>query len=299
MDSLTELYCVVDDFYQAFEQSWKQRLLSSGERKRWRRTGISISEIMTLVVLFHQLRHRQFKIFYLDYVHRHLRREFPHLPSYSRMISLLPRCAVPMAALFDVLKGRCTGLSIIDATPLAVCDNLRIRGHRVFGGIAARGKTSTGWFFGMKLHLVINHLGELLDIKVTPGNIDDRKPVPGLCAGLFGKLYGDKGYISQALRQKLRAVGIDLFTKVRKNMKPIAHSGFDQAMLKKRSLIETVIDELKNLCQIEHTRHRSPVNFTVNLLGGIAAYCLQPNKPRLPVTKIDHLERGYDTLIRN
>jgi len=70
-------------------------------------------------------------------------------------------------------------------------------------------------------------------------------------------------------------------------------------MLKKRSLIETIIDELKNLCQIEHTRHPSPVNFTVNLLGGIAAYCLQPNKPRLPVTKIDHLERGYDTLIRN
>lgn len=204
-----------------------------------------------------------------------------------------------MAALFDLLKGRCTGLSIIDATPLAVCDNLRIRGHRVFVGIAARGKTSTGWFFGMKLHLVINHLGELLDIKVTPGNTDDRKPVPGLCATLSGKLYGDKGYISQALRQKLKVLGIDLVTKVRKNMKPIAHSLFDQAMLKRRSLIETVIDELKNLCQIEHTRHRSPVNFTVNLLGGIAAYCLQPNKPRLPVTEIAHLESGYDTLIRN
>jgi len=215
------------------------------------------------------------------------------------MISLLPRCAVPMAALFDVLKGRCTGLSIIDATPLAVCDNLRIRGHRVFTGIAARGKTSTGWFFGMKLHLVIHHLGELLDIKITPGNTDDRKPVPGLCACLFGKLYGDKGYISQVLRQKLRAVGIDLVTKVRKNMKPIPHSGFDQVRLKKRSLIETVIDELKNLCQIEHTRHRSPVNFTVNLLGGIAAYCLQPNKPRLPVTKIAHLERGSGALIQN
>ena len=283
MESITELYCLIDDFYQVFEESWKHHVLMNGQRKRWRMTGISLPEMMTLVVLFHQLRHRQFKVFYLTYVQRHLRSEFPRLPSYTRMVALLPRCTAPMAALFETLKGRCTGLSIVDATPLAVCDNLRIRRHRVFRGLAARGKSSTGWFFGFKLHLVINHRGELLDMKLTPGNTDDRKPVPSLCATLFGKLYGDKGYIGKALHEKLLTRGVDLVTKVRKNMKPVLRSLFDQAILKRRSLIETVIDELKNLCQIEHTRHRSPVNFTVNLLGGVVAYCLMPNKPCLPV----------------
>lgn len=107
--------------------------------------------------------------------------------------------------------------------------------------------------------------------------------MPSSCAALFGKLYGDKGYISHWLREKLRLDGVDLITKVRKNMQPVAHSAFDQAVLKRRSLIETVIDELKNLCQIEHTRHRSIANFLVNLMGGIVAYCLMPNKPRLPI----------------
>jgi hypothetical protein len=286
MDSLVELFCLIDDFCQEFEPHWKRHLLTQGQKKRWRRSALSLSELMTLIVLFHQLRHRQFKRFYLDYVCRHLGAEFPHLPSYSRLVELMPRCAAPLAALFELLKGRCTGLSILDSTPLAVCDNLRIRRHRVFRGLAARGKSSTGWFYGFKLHLTINHRGELLSIKLTPGNVDDRKPVPSLCAALFGKLYGDKGYISKWLREKLRLDGVDLITKVRKNMKPVAHSAFDQAILKRRSLIETVIDELKNLCQIEHTRHRSVANFLVNLMGGIVAYCLMPNKPHLPIQEV-------------
>ena len=149
--------------------------------------------------------------------------------------------------------------------------------------MAARGKSSTGWFFGFKLHLVINHLGELLGVRLTPGNVDDRKPLCDFAERLFGKLYADKGYIAQWLTTFLKDLGIDFVTKVRKNRKPVALDPFDQAMLRQRSLVETVIDELKNLCQIEHTRHRSPINFAVNLLAGLVAYCLMPNKPRLPL----------------
>jgi transposase len=246
MDGLFELFCLIDDFCQEFEPHWKQHLLTQGQKKRWRRSIVSLSEVMTLVVLFHQLRHRQFKRFYLDYACQHLCAEFPYLPSYSRLVELMPRCAAPLAALFEWRKGRCTGLSILDSMPLAVCVNLRIRRHRVFRGLAARGKSSTGWFYGFKLHVIINHRGELLSIKLTPGNVDDRKPVPSLCAALFGKLYGDKGYISQWLREKLRLGGVDLITKVRKNMQSVAHSAFDQAILKRRSLIETVIDVISN-----------------------------------------------------
>lgn len=189
MDSLTETFCI-DDFCRQFEPAWHKRLLQSGPKKRRRRCGLCLAELMTLAVLFHQLRFRQFKSFYLNYACRHLRAEFPGLPSYQRVVELMPRCAAPLAALFECLKG---GLSIVDATSISVCDNKRIKRHRVFKGMAARGKTSMGWFFGFKLHAVINSKGELVRIPLTPGNVNDRKPVPALCQGLFGLLFGDKG----------------------------------------------------------------------------------------------------------
>lgn len=287
MDNLTEIYCLMDDFCKEFEPWLNRHLLANGQCKRIRAAGLSMAELMTLVILFHQIRYRQFKAFYLYHVCMHLRREFPGLPSYNRCLELLPRCAAALAALFEVLKGRCTGISIVDSTPLAVCDNLRIKRHRVFKGIAQRGKSSTGWFFGFKLHAVINHMGELLNIHITPGNVDDRAPVPNMVENFFGKLYGDKGYISKKLTERLQNIGVDLVTKVRRNMKPAQHTPFDAVLLRQRNLIETVFDELKNLSQIEHSRHRSVNNFIVNLLGGIIAYCLMPNKPTLP------LQRAY------
>lgn len=281
MDSLTELFCQIDDFCRDFEPAWERRLLTAGVKKRQRQTGLSLSELMTLVVLFHQLRFRQFKSFYLFYALPHLRREFPELPGYAHCVALLPRCAAPLAALFAALKGQCDGVSIVDATALAVCDNRRIPRHRVFEGLAARGKTSMGWFFGFKLHLAVNAKGELLNVRLTPGSTDDRKPVPGLCEGLFGLLFGDKGYISKDLAKTLEEQGLALVTTVKKNMKPVPRTDFEKAILRRRSLVETVIDELKNLCQIEHTRHRSVANFLVNLMAGIVAYCLADDKPSL------------------
>ena len=165
-----------------------------------------------------------------------------------------------------------------------MCHNLRIGRHKVFAGLAARGKSSTGWFFGFKLHAVINHVGELLAIRLTPGNVDDRQPLLQFVDRLFGKLYADKGYLAKWLTEFLQSHGVELVTKLKKRMKPVQRSAFDETLLRRRSLIETVIDELKNLCQIEHTRHRSPANFVVNLLAGIVAYCLMPTKPRLPLT---------------
>lgn len=283
MDSLTELFCAIDDFCQDFEPEFEKSLLSDGTRQRQRATGLSLSEMMCLLILFHQLRYRQLKCFYVYHVRLWLRKEFPKAPTYARFVELMKRCIVPFVALFQSLKGQCTGLSIVDSTPLAVCDNLRIKRHKVFKGMAERGKSSTGWFFGFKLHTVINHQGELIAVSLTPGNVDDRKPVSDLCKQVLGKLYGDRGYLSKALTAKLRDKGVELITKVRKNMKPVALSAFDQAVLQQRSVIETVFDQLKNLCQIEHTRHRSWANFMVNLLSGLVAYCLQPQKPSLSV----------------
>jgi len=285
MDKTTELFCLIDDFCQHFETLLAQRLLDerSDKRRRHRECEMSLSEMTTIVVLFHTMRGRQFKEFYRGIVCRFMTAEFPRRLSYTRFVALMPRCAVVLAALFATLKGACTGLSIADATPLAACHNLRIQRHKVFKGIAQRGKSSTGWFYGFKLHAVINQRGELLAVKVTPGNVDDRKGLLALTSGLFGKLYADKGYVGKEFVHKMKDKGIDLVTRVRKNMKAVVHSEFDRVLLRKRSLVETVFDELKNLCQIEHTRHRSLSNFAVNLMAGIVAYCLQPVKPRIAV----------------
>jgi hypothetical protein len=112
--------------------------------------------------------------------------------------------------------------------------------HRVFAGLARRGKTSVGWFFGFKLHLVFNDRGELLNMQLTPGNIDDREPVPDLVQELFGKLFADKGYISQALGQRLRETcGLQLITQLKKNMKNRLLPLADKLLLRKRAIVET------------------------------------------------------------
>ena len=289
MESLTELFCLMDDFCRRFEPAWERHRLTLGTQKRLRRSELSLSELMTLAVLFHQLRFRQFKSFYLGYACRHLRAAFPKLPSYNRCVELLPRCAVPLAVLFKALKGPCDGVSIADATALAVCDNRRIARHRVFKGSAGRGKTSMGWFYGFKLHAIINSKGELIRLKLTSGNVDDRKPMPTLCKGLFGHLFADKGYIAQWLTKELAGQAIQLITPLKKNMKTVPRTAFEKALLRRRSLIETVFDELKNLCQLEHTRHRSVSNFVVNLMAGILAYCLSDNKPTLKLMRVKAL----------
>jgi hypothetical protein len=213
MDSLTELFCLIDDFCRVFEPAFEQRLLAAGQKKRRRPCELSLAEQMTLLVLFHQLRFRQFKAFYVNYVCRHLRAEFPRLPSHPRCVELMPHCIVPLTTLFQALRGECDGVAIVDSTALAVCDNRRFHSHRVFENHAARGKTSTGGFYGFKLHLIINSQGELLRIQLTPGNTDDRKPLPELCEGLFGQLFADKGYVAQWLTETLASQGIQLITK--------------------------------------------------------------------------------------
>jgi hypothetical protein len=283
MDSLIELFCDVDDFCQSVVPIWQKQMLSAGEIQRQRERSLSMSEIITLLIHFHQSHYRNFKAYYTEYVLVRLRREFPSLVSYNRFVEFTPSVLLILCAyLRTSCLGTCTGISFIDSTALAVCENPRIHSHKVFAGLAQRGKTSTGWFFGFKLHLIFNDRGELLNLLLTPGNLDDRKPVPKMVQKLFGKLFGDKGYISKTLRDELlRTFSVQLVTGVRSNMKNTLMPLMDKILLRKRAIIETIIDQLKNISQIEHSRHRSPANFLVNLICGLIAYCRQPKKPSL------------------
>ena len=212
-------------------------------------------------------------------------REFPNALSYSRLVHILPSVLVPLCVYLTGRRGRQTGISFIDATSIVVCHNRRIHSHKVFKQLATRGKTSTGWFFGFKLHLVVNDQGELLAFQITPGHVDDRQPVPKLTRGLTGKLFGDKGYISKKLFESLLDHNLQLITKLRKNMKNKLMLLEDKLLLRKRALIETINDQLKNISQIEHTRHRSVANFMVNIIAGLIAYTWQPKKPSLALNQ--------------
>ncbi len=282
MLSLLELFVSVDGFCQAFLPFWERKLLEDGSRKRQRAGRLRVSEIMTIIIYFHQSQYRNFKAYYIQHVCQHLHAEFPKLVSYERFVILMPSVLGPLSAYLQSLYGRCHGLSFIDSTTLLVCDNHRIHTHKVFAEFAQRGKGPMGWFYGFKLHLVINECGELLACQITPGNVDDRKPVPTLSKRLFGKLIADRGYISQALYEQLwETFGVQLITKLRKNMKNRLLLLIDKLLLRKRAIIESVVDQLKNISQIEHTRHRSSTNCFINIIAGLIAYCHQPKKPSL------------------
>ena len=243
-----------------------------------------MSEVMTIIIYFHQSQYRNFKAYYTEHVCEYLRAEFPNLVTYERFVVLMPSAFGPLSAYLKSLYGRCSGISFIDSTALGVCNNHRIHNHKVFEGFAERGKGSMGWFFGLKLHLVVNDCGEILACQITPGNIDDRKPVPALCKRLFGKLIADRGYISQPLfEQLLETFNLQLITRLKKNMKNRLIPLVDKLLLRKRAIIESVVDQLKNISQIEHTRHRSPVNCFINIIAGLIAYCHQPKKPSLNI----------------
>lgn len=284
--SLLELFCQIDDFCQEFLPQWEQERLASGTRQRRRKGQLYPSEIMTILVHFHQMRFRDFKTYYTQYVAQHLGREFPGLVSYNRFLQLLPSVLVPLCAYLKACYGSCTGIAFIDSTPLVVCHNRRIHQHKVFDGLAARGRNSVDWFYGFKLHLVVNDRGELLACRLTAGNVDDRAPVPKLVKDLFGKLFADKGYLSRPLfEQLLNDYDLQLITKLKSNMKNRLMLLSDKLLLRQRAILEVINDQLKNISQIEHTRHRSLVGFMVNLVCSLIAYSLQPKKPSLHLDK--------------
>jgi len=293
IDKIIEIFCIVDDFCKEFESAKRGHVIAenSGKKRRNRSFGLSDSEVITIMILFHTGQFRNLKHYYTQYVQVNLKKEFPHTVSYNRFVELQQKATMPMAVFLKTCcLGRCTGVSFIDSTPLRACHIRRERSNKVFKGLATKGQCSIGWFFGFKLHLIINDKGEILDFMLTQGNIDDREPLrnKSFHDNIFGKLFGDKGYICKSLFEQLFIDGIHLITKIRKNMKNSLMLIQDKITLKKRAIIETVNDELKNICQIEHTRHRSFENFLTNLLSGLIAYSFFPKKPSLNIDIIDN-----------
>lgn len=280
-DKVTEIFYLIDEFCIQFEASLRPNLLGNAPK---RRPLMSKSEVITLMTLFHLGNFRNMKHFYVHYVQKHLQSEFPQTVSYNRFTELMQLAVLPMTIFLKTCcLGECTGISFVDSTPIRVCKNKRIKRNKVFKGIAELGKSTMGFFFGFKLHLIINDKGEILNFVITQGNVDDREPLKNerFIESIKGKLYGDKGYLSKELTNILFVDGLHLVTNIRNNMKNCLMELKDKIMLRKRSVIETINDELKNMCQVEHSRHRSFGNFITNMLSGLIAYSFFPKKPSI------------------
>lgn len=285
--NLTSLFCKIDDFCATFEAEFNSKLISSSPQIIKRKSRLCLSEIMTIVVYFHQSDYRTFKNYYLTKIFKYHRQDFPKLVSYNRFVELMSSSLIPLIYYLNSRKGKNTGLSFIDSTRLPICHPQRAKRNKVFDRLAAWGKSSIGWFFGFKLHLIINECGEILAFKITPGNVDDRVPVPDLTQNLWGWLFGDKGYIKKELWSELWSNNLKLITPLKKNMRNKLMELWEKLILRKRGLIETVNDQLKNISQISHSRHRSVRNFMVNVIAGLIAYTFQAKKPSLKLEKDD------------
>ena len=278
---ITEIYFLVDEFAKEFEKELSKHVLGNPSK---RPPVMSNSEVMTIMILFHDKGYKCMKHFYVQYVQTHLTQMFPKTVSYNRFTELMQSVNLPLAIFLQTCcMGENTGISFMDSTPIRVCKNKRIKRNKVFKDIAQVGKSTMGYFFGFKLHIVINEKGELLNFVITPGNVDDREPLKDkrFISKLKGKLFGDKGYISSKLAELLFVDGIQLITSIKRNMKNSLMQMSDKILLRKRAVIETVNDELKNICQVEHSRHRSFGNFISNLIAGLVTYSFFSKKPAI------------------
>lgn len=285
-NKITEIFCLVDEFCQQFFPFLEKNSIGN---KSKRPPMMSPSEIISIMILFHLSGFRCFKHFYIFYIQKHMQAEFPKTVSYNRFTELMQSNILPLTMFLKTCcMGNCTGISFVDSTPVRVCKNKRIKNNKVFKDIATVGKSSMGWFYGFKLHLIINEKGEILSFTITQANVDDREPLKneGFLKGIFGKLFADKGYISKKIADILFVDGVHLITQLRNNMKNCLMTLSDKILLRKRSVIETVNDELKNMCQIEHSRHRSIGNFLTNLISGLIAYSFFPKKPSIQYNEL-------------
>ena len=278
---VTEIFCLADEFCKEYAEIVDKALIGN---KAKRPSIMSQSEVITLVIIFQLSGFRTFKHFYVFYVKNHMKDDFPDTVSYNRFTELMQQNLMAMTLFLKTCcLGDCSGISFIDSTPVRVCKNKRIHNHKVFKGIASTGKSTMGWFHGFKLHIIINDKGEILNFTITQANVDDRQPLKQerFLDKIYGKLFADKGYIGKDLMQMLFVDGVQLITSVRNNMKNSLMTMSDKILLRKRSVIETVNDELKNICQIEHSRHRSFGDFLVNIISGLIAYSFLPKKPSI------------------
>jgi hypothetical protein len=280
---IIEIFIDCDNFSIEFENYLSKTSLPKSKHAS-NKPKICNSEIMTILMLYHMSGMKCFQYFYIHIAKKNLLDYFPNLPSYNRFVELEERVLMHLFVFVNTIRtGEETGISIVDSKHIKACHNRRIHQHKVFSGIAQRGKTSTGWFYGIKLFLIINSRGELIRANLTAGNIADNnfELLVKLFKNVKGLMIGDKGFLSSKVFQECYEHGLKIITKLRGNMKNKLMDMQEKLLLKKRGIIECIFDLLMTICDIDHTRHRNPKNAFCNIFAGLAAYSYLEKKPSI------------------
>jgi hypothetical protein len=279
---LVKMYSELDDLLQDYQFF----LVSKGEKFERRKTLLSDAETGTILAMYHLFGYKCFKYYYEDMILGRLKSWFPNAPQYKVFLRYTKMSweLMHLWLLFKIAGSKKSGTYFIDSKKLEVCHLKRAHQHQVFKDVAHKGKTSTGWFYGLKVHLVINDLGEIMAFEITPGNVADnnRELLKRLLDDLQGICVGDKGYQS-ALFECFYEKSLHLLVKPKKNAKKKVPEQMRLVKLsRKRALIESVFDILSSVLDIEHSRHRSSTNGFVNILSALVAYQYREQKPSLP-----------------
>jgi Transposase DDE domain len=281
MIDLTELYVEIDDFCRKICNSLNENLIGMGKVIAVDTPGLNLSEILTILVYYHFSRFDCLKHYYLIKMRMGYKKEFPNLPSYNRFVERIKEIAWLAALYLQYKQVSFNGVGYIDSTPLRVSHNKRTGSHKVFKFIAKLGKSSMGWFYGFKLHIVCDFMGNIIKCRITHGAANDLKIGKEMIKDLSGKIFADKGYIGKKEFIELLEKGLILVTGIKKGMKNRLLDIWDKILLKKRSLIESVYNVMKNTLHLEHSRHRSVINAGIYYIITIIAYCWKSNKPQI------------------
>lgn len=280
-EKLIEIYCRVDDLHKAYRRYYFDK---TGQYLTSIRSRMSESEVITILICYHLSGYKNFEYYYRDQILKHNKTDFPDAVSYERFVQLQTK-SIDLLSLYLyslAQQSERTGMYFVDSKKIASCHIKREHTHQVMQGVSRKGKTSVGWFFGLKTHLVINNLGQIVAYDITPGNVADNNHtvLRKLLNGLKGVCAGDKGYQS-ALFEEFYQNGLVLLTKPKKNQKAKVQTKANNLLLSKRPVIESTFNICTYICDIEHSRHRNKFNAVVNILAGLAAYQHLDRKPRV------------------
>lgn len=285
----TELYCQIDDACKIICDVLNNYFLESLDSNNDKPFSLDsktlrVSEILTILISYHYSRFKCFKHYYLCNFNV-LKSYFPNIPSYNRFVERIKEVELFALLYLYYNQSKFGGLGIVDSTSLPVCNRKRTSSHKVFKGSASIGKTSMGWFYGFKLHLIIDFQGRIIKCHISAGNKHDLKVFKQISGDIKGKVFADKGYLGKDIVSNMLDRGLNLITGVRKNMKNKLLTMKDKILLKKRVLVESVFNVLKNTFEISHTRHRSRQNAGVHIITTLIAYCLKNSKPSAKFSK--------------
>jgi hypothetical protein len=285
MIDLTELYAEIDDFCREISKNLNSYLVGVDKSFNIDTPGLNLAEVLTILIYYHFSHFDCLKHYYLVKIQLNHKKDFPKLPSYNRFVERIKEVSLLAALYLQYRQAKFDGMGYIDSTPLKVSHPKRTNSHKVFKFVAKIGKSSMGWFYGFKLHVICDFSGNIVKCGITQGCTNDLKFGKEMLKDLKGKIFADKGYINKKIFLDLLDKGLILVTGVKKNMKNRLLDIWDKILLKKRSLIESVFNVMKNTLHLEHSRHRSVVNAGVYYLTTLIAYCWKPNKPHIKFNK--------------